>query len=111
MLVALAIVLVVIRVPEIAVLLGLGVVALIVRLGPWSGVGPATRRGVAGVIAGSGRFEPWPRRGRQGSWPVGVAAIAVVTATPALIFLEFAKIGAVLFGSGYVLVALLRSSW
>ncbi len=108
-LVALAIVLVVIRVPEIAVLLGLGVVALIVRLGPWSGVGPGIRRGVAGVIAGAGASSHGLGAVVKGSWPVGVAAIAVVTATPALIFLEFAKIGAVLFGSGYVLVALLRS--
>jgi chromate transporter len=38
-----------------------------------------------------------------------LAAAAVVGVTPAAIFLEFFKIGAVLFGSGYVLVALLRS--
>jgi chromate transporter len=104
-----AVVLVVIRVPEIAVLLGLGVVALIVRVGPWSGLGPRVGRGVAGAMAATGASSHGIGGLGTGSWPIGVATIAVVTATPALIFLEFAKIGAVLFGSGYVLVALLRS--
>ncbi len=106
---ALAVVLVVIRVPEIAVLLGLGVVALIVRLGPWSRLGRGIGRSVAGVVAVTSPSSHGLGGLIGGSWPIGVATIAVVTATPALIFLEFAKIGAVLFGSGYVLVALLRS--
>ncbi len=106
---ALAVVLVVIRVPEIAVLLGLGVVALIIRLGPWSRLGRGIGRSVAGVVAVTSPSSHGLGGLIGGSWPIGVATIAVVTATPALIFLEFAKIGAVLFGSGYVLVALLRS--
>ncbi len=106
---ALAVVLVVIRVPEIAVLLGLGVMALIIRLGPWSRLGPGIGRSVAGVVAVTSPSSHGLGGLIGGSWPIGVATIAVVTATPALIFLEFAKIGAVLFGSGYVLVALLRS--
>jgi chromate transporter len=40
---------------------------------------------------------------------VAIAAAAISIATPGLVLATFLKIGAVLFGSGYVLVALLRS--
>ena len=72
--------------PEIAVLLAAGLIGL--------GVASATRRGVAAAIGLSFASAP-------------VAAITAAS-VPA-IFLAFLKIGAVLFGSGYVLVALLRS--
>jgi len=125
---ALAVILVLVRVPEVVVLLGLGVVGLVIRAEPWrrpvrpgspGGAGGDTTGASSGGPAGgapagvialalarAGEHLP-PRLG--GSWRAGLAAIAVATATPLAIFLEFAKIGAVLFGSGYVLVALLRS--
>ena len=73
--------------PEIAVLLGAGLIGLV--------AGSATRPGLAGAIALS--FASAPAAATVGV--VSVSAILVV----------FLKIGAVLFGSGYVLVALLRS--
>jgi chromate transporter len=74
-------------VPEIALLLAAGIVALAIHLG---------------------------RRGRVmalGVPPAGtlVAAGTALGVTVPAIFVAFLKIGAVLFGSGYVLVALLRS--
>ena len=81
---------VVVGVPEIVVLLGAGVVAL-------------------GVQTAAG----WPVRALVGlppaALPSGWAALPVAAVSTAAIFLTFLKIGAVLFGSGYVLVALLRS--
>jgi chromate transporter len=76
--------------PEIAVLLGAGLVALIGR------TGSAARAAAGAMVAG-------PR------------AAGAIVATPSVaigtlpILLTFLKVGAVLFGSGYVLVALLRS--
>jgi chromate transporter len=72
-------------VPEIVVLLAAGVVAVAVR--------EAVDRPAVGGLVGV----------------VPVAAVAATTASIPAIFLTFLKIGAVLFGSGYVLVALLRS--
>jgi chromate transporter len=77
---------------EIAVLLGAGAIAVLARAG-------FDRARVAVALVG---WTP----------PATAAAIAAVTAgvaAPLLIFGTFLKIGAVLFGSGYVLVALLRS--
>ena len=105
MLVVLAIVLVLVRVPEVVVLLGLGVVSLIVRNLPIRAGSGEGGPGAGALLALS--LAPSPS-----SLSIGrvVAAVgAAVAITPGLIFLEFAKIGAVLFGSGYVLVALLRS--
>lgn len=73
-------------VPEIGVLLVAGLIGL--------GVSTATRRGVVGAIGLS--------------FASGPAATITAASAPA-IFLVFLKVGAVLFGSGYVLVALLRS--
>lgn len=85
-----SIVAVVAGVPEIVVLLGAGFVALLARVGLGAGR-PA-------LVLGS-----W-------TWSAPAAvAMTVVVATPLLILGAFLKIGAVLFGSGYVLVALLRS--
>jgi chromate transporter len=73
--------------PEIALLLAAGIVALAVHLRGRSGA-PAFGVSTAGTLLATGT-------------PLGVAAPAI--------FVTFLKIGAVLFGSGYVLVALLRS--
>jgi len=74
-------------IPEIAVLLGAGLVAVAIHL-----------RGRSGAVAGG--LIPTGAMLATGS-TLGVAAPAI--------FVSFLKIGAVLFGSGYVLVALLRS--
>ena len=74
-------------IPEIAVLLAAGLVAVAIHL-----------RGRSGAVAGG--LIPTGAMLATGS-TLGVAAPAI--------FVSFLKIGAVLFGSGYVLVALLRS--
>ena len=76
--------------PEILVLLGAGAVGLLIRTG--SQAGP-----MAVALTGL----PW--------WPTAASVAVVSAATPLPILGVFLKIGAVLFGSGYVLVALLRS--
>lgn len=100
---AIAVILVLLRAPEIWVLLGAGVATLLLRL-----VGERRMRpdqGAAGAVIAFGEV------GGHGT-PIGrvlTATAAAATVAPIAIFLEFLKIGAVLFGSGYVLVALLRS--
>lgn len=95
------------RAPEIWVLLGAGMITLALQLvrERRDPIGP---RAAAGVTLGGGSAAaasgPHPTIARV----VGTVA-AAATVAPIAIFLEFAKIGAVLFGSGYVLVALLRS--
>jgi chromate transporter len=87
-------------VPEIAVLLGIGVLVMLVR---------SVRGGGTTAVAGAtGLPAPDGTAGIGGAMAAASATIASAVA-PALIFAEFFKIGAVLFGSGYVLVALLRS--
>ncbi len=94
---AAAIALVLAGVNEIAVLLGLGAAAMVIR-GIAGRERPELGGGLAVVASASG-----PAVG-------GLAATtAAAVAAPLAILAEFAKIGAVLFGSGYVLVALLRS--
>ena len=107
-LVAVAIALVLLRVPEVAVLLGLGVVSLGIRAGPWYG---ETAAALALPASGSVAGHLAATDGASRAWTARIVAAvgAAITISPAVIFLEFAKIGAVLFGSGYVLVALLRS--
>jgi chromate transporter len=83
-LVAAAVAAVLAGVPEIVVLLGAGLLAVVVR--------EAGRPGL-GIVLGTAPLA---------------ATTAAVASIPA-IFVTFLKIGAVLFGSGYVLVALLRS--
>jgi chromate transporter len=77
---------------EIAVLLGLGVASLLLA--------EIRRARVVAGVAGSGAAP--------GSATI-TAAVAGATVPLVAIFAEFLKIGAVLFGSGYVLVAILRS--
>lgn len=88
-------------VPEIAVLLGAGAVSVgRIVLGwrsPAIGLAGWTWPPISGAAAGTA------------AGTAGAAALLVSVATPILIFGAFLKIGAVLFGSGYVLVALLRS--
>jgi chromate transporter len=90
----------VMRLPEIGLILGLGVVAMLV--GEARRHGPGLRARSDAVVALVGTSSA------PGGTLLAVTAVAVV-ATPVAILLEFLKIGAVLFGSGYVLVALLRS--
>ncbi len=101
-LLAAAVAAIVAGVPEIAVLLGVGVVSVglvaaldgrNVAIGMAAWAAPQAGGASAGVATGA----------------VAAAAAGVAIATPGLIFVTFLKIGAVLFGSGYVLVALLRS--
>jgi chromate transporter len=82
-------------VSEILLLLGGGAVALSVHEG---------RRGASGPTVGSASLAGW---GGDRIVAVGAALAAIVG--PLTILLEFLKIGAVIFGSGYVLVALLRT--
>lgn len=94
---AASIALVVAGAPEIAVLLGLGAASVLVQ-GVIGRPRPELTGGFAAVSS-----TPGPVVG-------GLAATTVAEiAAPVAIFAEFLKIGAVLFGSGYVLVALLRS--
>ena len=81
------------RVPEIVLLLGLGAAAVAIDgIGRWSAARPVAA------------FAWMPA-----TTAVAVTGAAAGTIGALAIFAEFLKIGAVLFGSGYVLVALLRS--
>jgi chromate transporter len=89
-LLAAAIVAILVGLPEIAVLLLAGVVGLVIAGGVTTGVGGAAAASILPVPGAA------------------AAAVAASVSAPAIL-LAFIKIGAVLFGSGYVLVALLRS--
>lgn len=101
-------------VPEIIVLVGLGIatMAVTVALDRLGGATPAVLVGI-GSIPGTGGATiiptTTPTATATGSAAAAAAAIAAAAVGPLLVFTEFLKIGAVLFGSGYVLVALLRS--
>lgn len=94
----LAVAAVVLGAPEIVVLLGIGVVGLGGRL-----VDDA-RSSVAAAV-------PWLVGGGWAAHPLGGALLAAGAsgAGPLVIAVELARIGAVLFGSGYVLVSILRA--
>ncbi len=82
--------------PEIAVLLGLGAIGLLVQVARESrGVGLAA---IAGAMSG-------------GVPAAAVAAIGAAVVAPLTVMVEMARVGAVLFGSGYVVVALFRSEF
>ena len=66
----------------------------------WPQVGGVSATAAAGASGGAAA---------TGAAAAVAAAGVAAVATPGLIFVTFLKIGAVLFGSGYVLVALLRS--
>jgi chromate transporter len=88
------------RVPEVGLLLGLGLATLL--------VGEVRRRAV-GLQAVALLMTPWRSAPGSSIGDVLVGTAMAAAATPPAMFTEFLKIGAVLFGSGYVLVALLRS--
>ncbi|MFN8559790.1 MAG: chromate efflux transporter, partial [Dehalococcoidia bacterium] len=92
-----ALVMIVFGVNEIATLLvvGLGVM-VIVNAARLRQMGPAPKQGVGTVL-------PFLFA------PVLPAVTSPVAATPIQVFLVFLKIGSVLFGSGYVLLAFLRA--
>ena len=85
--------------PEILVLLGVGAgVALVRSANRWRA---AAARFALSPLALAG--------GGDGSVVTAIWAIGAGGVTPVAIFGEFLKIGSVLFGSGYVLVALLQA--
>jgi chromate transporter len=103
---AAALVLAALGVNELAVL-GLAAVAAALAYG-------LPRAGSSGARAGLVPFVPPGAVAALTSSGVGSAAVAAVTpaagaASAGALFLVFAKIGSVLFGSGYVLVAFLQS--
>lgn len=81
---------------EILLLLGGGAFTLAFAEGRWRSTGPSRAGAVAIGSLGSGRI-------------VALAGGLAAVVGPLAILLEFLKIGAVVFGSGYVLVALLRT--
>ena len=84
---------------ELLVLLGAALLGVIVAR-------RKDRMRAAGVVAGSGM-------GRDVAWPAIGGTLGVTLAAPAVsvgtLFAVFLKIGSVLFGSGYVLLAFLRA--
>jgi chromate transporter len=86
-------------VPEIAVLLGGGVLA----------VGRSALRPHGPTVGLAGWAGPPIASSAGTTAAAGAIATVATVATPGIVFVTFLKIGAVLFGSGYVLVALLRS--
>jgi chromate transporter len=74
--------------------------------------GTTALRGPAGVAAATGPWHLELTRG-AGPWETGLVASASASVTFGLwtLFFTFAKIGAVLFGSGYVLLAFLRADF
>lgn len=92
---------------EIGLLLGGGAFTLLLA----EVRGPRPRAGARGTAAGSA--PPRHRDAVALGWLGGGKALAIGSAAAAIaplaVFLEFVKIGAVIFGSGYVLVALLRT--
>ncbi len=108
-------------VSEIAVLLGAGVISFglvgarggrnaAIGIAAWHVTWPRVGGADAGVGSGSATGGAVATGEAAAAGAVAAAAVGVAAiATPGLIFVTFLKIGAVLFGSGYVLVALLRS--
>jgi chromate transporter len=99
-------------------LAGIGVVAAALS---FFGVGPMLVLGFAGAASG---ILFWARRanrhqaavifpGWKSAWMLGIAmgGVAAVPLTMWRLFLSFLKIGSVVFGSGYVLLAFLREEF
>jgi chromate transporter len=93
---------------ELAILLVAGAVPAVIRVvrgggesGPGTGTGTIGGRGSGNGGGGSGAaaLVPWPLLMLGGGAAPGLVSL----------FLTFAKIGSVLFGSGYVLLAFLRA--
>ena len=86
------------------------------------GVGPLLVLAFAGSASGIALGSKYTKRGQsamllpgwsKGLWTVGIAAGGAVTipVTAVRLFFSFLKIGSVVFGSGYVLLAFLRSEF
>jgi chromate transporter len=101
-LVGVAILAVLLGVPEIAVLLGMGVAGLVIRF-----AADARHAGMAGLVA----LGPGLPGGATGATLAALGAAGAAVVAPLTVLLEMARVGAVLFGSGYVLVALFRSEF
>lgn len=101
---------VLIGVAEIVVLVGLGLASMAgkVALARLGGATPTVLGGI-GPIAGASSATTIPTTTAAATATATAAGAAAAAVAPLLVFVEFLKIGAVLFGSGYVLVALLRS--
>ena len=90
----------------------LGVLGLAAVVASAMGADPLLTLTAAGILAGIA--HPGTARGRRSCFAGPLAATGAVTATAApvglaLLFLVMLKIGATIFGGGYVLVAFLRS--
>ncbi|MBA2373393.1 MAG: chromate efflux transporter [Chloroflexi bacterium] len=95
--------------PEIGLLVGSGVVGLGIALGPGALRGTSAVVGAGGALPGADRPADLAATVAMLSTASTGLAAALSTIAPAAILLQFLKIGTVLFGSGYLLVALLRS--
>jgi chromate transporter len=92
------------------VLSGLGIspLAVLAIAAIFSGAAFWIKRKGAAAFAGL----PWSRRlGMLGSFVMGSAAVPAVPVSMVRLFLSFLKIGSVVFGSGYVLLAFLRTEF
>lgn len=110
-LVAMAVVAVLLGQAEIVVLLGVGVVALAFGTGRrwWDRSHLTPAIGVPLVVPWA---MAWDRPATTGVVTAGAAAAAgAMVVAPLGIFVEMARVGAALFGSGYVIVALFRSEF
>jgi chromate transporter len=90
-------------------LVALGIAAAIANT---LGASPLVVLLVAGIVCAAVRVGGPPNAGTPSLvWPGALGASAVSATTPALakLFLVFLKVGAIVFGSGYVLLAFLRS--
>ena len=99
-------------------LAAIGVVAALLS---FFGVGPLLVLGFAGAASGIVFWVGRANRGAaaaifpgwKGAWLVGIATggVAVIPVTAWRLFFSFLKIGSVVFGSGYVLLAFLREEF
>lgn len=92
----------------------LGVVGALACAASFAGVNELGVIGAAGVLVAIGRGVFRPAATALLPWPLlGASATSVTTAGFGLapLFLTFLKIGSVLFGSGYVLLAFLRADF
>lgn len=106
---ALAVIAVLLGAPEIAVLLGVGVLGLLLRVGLDLRAGrDAARTGAAFGLLHIGPPAA-PSSWSGASIVASMATVGAAVVAPLAVFLEMARMGAVLFGSGYVLIALFES--
>ena len=108
--------------PKAAKTKALALIGAVSALSNLAGVGPVVVLALAGAASGSVVWLRQKERGQSAGrfvgWFKGSLALAatagtstVVPVTVARLFLSFVKIGSVVFGSGYVLLAFLRSEF